>query len=325
MKKNKFKLIGKDVIQYEINALKKLKLSIGNSFDQAVKTILNCKNGKVIISGVGKSSIIARKAASTFSSTGTPSFFLDASNASHGDMGVISNDVIILISLSGNSNELKNIIQFCSRNKNIKLIGITSNKKSILYKNSDVKILMPNVKEAGPSNIVPTSSTTMTMCLTDSIAIACMRHKNFDKFDFKKFHPSGSLGIKLRTVNDLMLTKNKIPFVSEKTTMKNALKILTNKSLGFLIVKNNKNITTGILTDGDLKRLNQKFENFKSLKIKSLMKKNPISVNKNMLASESLFIMNKNKITSLCVHSGKQKNKTIGIIHIHTLLNANIS
>ena len=324
MKNNKFILIGKDVIQYEINALKKLKASIGKSFDQAVKTILNCKNGKVIISGVGKSSIVARKAASTFSSTGTPSFFLDAANASHGDMGVISNDIVILISLSGSSNELKNIIQFCSRNKNIKIIGITSNKKSVLYKNSDIKILMPTVKEAGPSNIVPTSSTTMTMCLTDSIAIACMKHKNFDKFDFKKFHPSGSLGIKLKTVNDLMFTKNKIPFVSENTLMKNALKILTKKNLGVLIVKNNKNITTGILTDGDLKRLNQKYKKFQNLKIKSLMKKNPISVNKDMLASECLFVMNKNRITSLCVHNGKQKNKTIGIIHIHTLLSANI-
>tara|TARA_Y100000590_G_scaffold450368_1_gene589918 strand:+ start:676 stop:1653 length:978 start_codon:yes stop_codon:yes gene_type:complete len=325
MKNKKFKSIGKDVIQSEIDALKKLKSSIGNSFDQAVKAILNCKKGKVIISGVGKSSIIARKAASTFSSTGTPSFFLDAANASHGDMGVITNDIVILISLSGKSNELQNIIHFCTRNKKIKLIGITSNKNSILYKNSDTKILMPIVKEAGPSNIVPTSSTTMTMCLTDSIAIACMRHKKFDKFDFKKFHPSGSLAIKLRTNADLMLTKNKIPFVYEETSMKIALKILIKKKLGVLIVKNKKNITTGILTDGDLKRLNKKFVNFHKLKIKSLMKKNPISVSKDMLATESLYIMNKNKITSLCVHNGKQKNKTIGIISVHTLLSANIS
>ena len=129
------------------------------------------------------------------------------------------------------SNELQNIIKFCSRNKNIKLIGITSNKNSILYKNSDIKILMPIVKEAGPSNIVPTSSTTMTMCLTDSMAIACMRHKKFDKFDFKKFHPSGSLATKLKTNADLMLKKNKIPFVYQETTMKNALKILIKKKI----------------------------------------------------------------------------------------------
>ena len=154
---------------------------------------MNCKNGKIIISGVGKSGIIARKWAATFSSTGTPSFFLDASNASHGDMGQItSNDVVILISNSGQSEELKNIIQYASRNKNIKLIGITSKKNSILYKNSDIKFLMPsNIKEAGPENIVPTSSTTAQLALGDAIAIACMKYKNFTKFDFKKFHPSG--------------------------------------------------------------------------------------------------------------------------------------
>ena len=151
MKRNKYKKIGKEVIQNEIEGLKKLKSSIGVSFEKIIKTILNCKSGKVIVSGVGKSGIISKKWAATFSSTGTPSFFMDASNASHGDMGQInSNDVVILISLSGSSNELKNIIQFCSRNRSIKLIGITSNKQSILYKNSDIKVLIPNVKEAGP-------------------------------------------------------------------------------------------------------------------------------------------------------------------------------
>ena len=149
MKKNNYQKIAKDVIQKEIDGLKKLKLYIGNSFDQIIKTIMNCKNGKIIVSGVGKSGIIGRKWAGTFSSTGTPSFFMDASNASHGDMGQInSNDIVILISLSGTSEELKNIIQYCSRNKNIKLIGITSNKKSLLYKNSDIKVFIPNVKEA---------------------------------------------------------------------------------------------------------------------------------------------------------------------------------
>ncbi len=160
MKKTKYKKIAKEVIQNEIEGLKKLKSSIGISFEQIIKAVLNCKNGKVIVSGVGKSGIISKKWAATFSSTGTPSFFMDASNASHGDMGQInSNDVVILISLSGSSNELRNIIQFCSRNRSIKLIGITSNKQSILYKNSDIKVLIPNVKEAGPGNFVPTTST----------------------------------------------------------------------------------------------------------------------------------------------------------------------
>ena len=325
MKNKKLKLIAKNVIQDEINALKNIKSSIGNSFNQIIKTIINRKNGKIIISGVGKSGIISRKWAATFSSVGIPSFFLDASNSSHGDMGQISsNDIVILISLSGQSEELKNIINYTSRNKNIKLIGITSKKESILYKNSNIKFLLPSVKEAGPGNIVPTASTTIQLALGDAIAIACMRYNNFGKLDFKKFHPGGTLSMKLKTVSDLMFTGNKIPFVKEKTKMKNALKILIKKELGVLIVKNNKNITTGILTDGDFKRLNQKFKDFHNLEIKSVMKKNPKSVNKDMLATESLYIMNKNKITSLCVHNGKQKKKTIGIISVHALLRANI-
>ncbi len=325
MKNKKVQLIAKNVIQDEIYALKKIKSSIGNSFNQIVKAILNCKNGKIIISGVGKSGIISKKWAATFSSIGIPSFFLDASNASHGDMGQItSNDIVILISLSGQSEELKNIIQYTSRNKNIKLIGITSKKESILYKNSDIKFLLPSVKEADPVNIVPTSSTTIQLALGDAIAIACMRYNNFGKLDFKKFHPGGSLSVKLKTVSDIMFTGNKIPFVQENTTMKDALNVITKKGLGVILIKK-RNITTGILTDGDLKRLNQKFENFQKLKIKTVMKKNPVSIDKNALAAQALSIMNAKKITSLCVHKGNQKNKTVGIIHIHNILKANIS
>tara|TARA_B100000131_G_scaffold29594_1_gene27817 strand:- start:444 stop:1445 length:1002 start_codon:yes stop_codon:yes gene_type:complete len=324
--KKKFKIIAKEVINHEITALKKLRSSIGNSFDQTVKTIVNCKNGKIIISGVGKSGIIGKKWAATLSSTGTSSFFLDASNASHGDMGQItSNDIVILISHSGQSNELKNIIQFTSRNKNIKLIGVTAKKDSFLYKNADLKILIPIIKEAGPGNIVPTSSTTAQLALGDAIAIACMKYKKFDSLDFKKFHPSGSLSVKLKTVSDLMLKGKKIPFISENTLMKKALKIISKKGLGALIIKNNKNLTSGILTDGDLKRLSQKNQDYHSLKIKNVMKKNPITIDKNMLAVKALSIMNGKKITSLCVHSKKQKKRTIGFIHIHNILNANIS
>ena len=325
MKNKKIQLIAKNVIQDEIKALKKIKLSIGNSFNQIIKTILNCKNGKVIMSGVGKSGIISKKWAATFSSIGIPSFFLDASNASHGDMGQITlNDIVILISLSGESEELKNIIQYTSRNKNIKLIGITSKKNSILYKNSDIKFLMPYVKEADKGNIVPTSSTTIQLALGDAIAIACMRYNNFGSLDFKKFHPGGSLSIKLKTVNDLMITGNKIPFVQENILVKDAIKVLTKKGLGVILIKKNK-ITKGILTDGDLKRLNRKYENFQRLKIKNVMKKNPFSIEKDTLAAKALSIMNAKKITSLCVHNRKLKNKTVGIIHIHNILEANIS
>ena len=325
MKKNIIK-IAKEVVKIETASLKKLEANIGKSFEQIIKTIINCKNGKIIISGVGKSGIIGKKWSATLSSTGTPSFFLDASNASHGDMGQItSNDILILISLSGQSEELKNIIQYTSRNKNIKLIGITSKKDSLLYKNSDLKFLLPSVKEAGPGNIVPTSSTTVQVALGDAIAITCMVYKKFGKLDFKKFHPSGSLSIKLKTVEDLMLSGKKIPFVNENVSMKDALVIITKKNLGTLVIRNNRNYTTGILTDGDLKRINNIKLSFKDLKLKKVMKKRPISVDKDMLAAQALSIMNNKKITSLCVHQNNKKNKTIGFIHIHNILNANIT
>ena len=325
MKKNIIK-IAKEVVKMETTSLKKLEANIGKSFEQIIKTIINCKNGKIIISGVGKSGIIGKKWSATLSSTGTPSFFLDASNASHGDMGQItSNDILILISLSGQSEELKNIIQYTSRNKNIKLIGITSKKDSLLYKNSDLKFLLPSVKEAGPGNIVPTSSTTVQVALGDAIAITCMVYKKFGKLDFKKFHPSGSLSIKLKTVEDLMLSGKKIPFVNENVSMKDALVSITKKNLGTLVIRNNRNYTTGILTDGDLKRINNIKHNFKDLKLKKVMKKRPISVDKDMLAAQALSIMNNKKITSLCVHQNNKKNKTIGFIHIHNILNANIT
>lgn len=326
MKNRKLLSIAKDVIKLEINSLKRLHSSIGNSFEKIVKTIINCKKGKIIISGVGKSGIIGKKWSATLSSTGTASFFLDASNASHGDMGQItSHDVVILISLSGQSEELKNIIQYTSRNKNIKLIGITAKKNSLLFKNSDVSFLLPNVKEAGPGSYVPTSSTTTQIALGDAIAIACMGYKKFGRLDFKKIHPSGSLSVRLKTVDDLMLKGKKIPFVSENLNMKTALKEISKKGLGVLVVKNSVDHTTGILTDGDLKRLSNKFPDFQNFKIKNVMKKNPISIDKNILAAEALSIMNAKKITSLFVHHNKKKSKTIGFIHIHDILSANIS
>ena len=326
MQSRDFIKIAKEVIKVETNSLNKLHSSIGKSFEKIIKTILNCKNGKVIVSGVGKSGIIGKKWSATLSSTGTPSFFLDASSASHGDLGQItSNDIVILISLSGETDELKNIIQFTSRNKSIRLIGITSKKDSVLYKNSDVKFLLPSVKEAGPGSFVPTSSTTVQIALGDAIAITCMNYKKFGKLDFKKFHPSGSLSIKLKTVEDLMFTGRKIPFVSENISMKNALKNMEKKGFGVLIIKNKRNYTSGILTDGDLKRLSSIKFDFYNLKIRSVMKKKPISVEKNILAAQALSIMNNKKITSLCVHQNNKKNKTIGFIHIHTILNANIT
>ena len=326
MKNKNIQILAKNVIEYEIDALKKLKKSINRSFDKILKIILSCKDGKVIISGVGKSGIIAKKWAATFSSTGISAFFLDASNASHGDMGQItSKDIVILISNSGESQELKNIIQYISRNRSIKLIGITSRKNSILYKNSDATFLMPNTREAGPENIVPTSSTTTQLALGDALAIAGMKTKNFTKFDFKKFHPSGTLSIKLKTVGDLMIKGRKIPILFENTKMKKAIKILNDKKLGVLIITKKNGDTVGIITDGDLRRITQKYNNFEELEVRKVMKKNPITITEDILAASALSIMNTKKITSLCVHKEKKRKKTIGLIHMHDILRSNIN
>jgi len=326
MAKTNFTKIAKEVIETEIQSLKKLKKNIKNSFNKAVQAILDCKKGKIIISGVGKSGIIAKKIASTLSSVGTPSFFVDASSCSHGDLGQISsNDVLILISLSGETDELKNIIQYANRNKKIILIAIVSKKNSLLYKASDIKLLLPEVKEAGPSRIVPTSSTIVQLSIGDALAIATMKYKKFGKSDFKKFHPSGSLGIKLKTVEDLMITGKKIPIINENLKMKKALNIITNKKLGVLIVKNSKGSTTGIITDGQIRRASQKNKDLQDLTVSKIMTLNPVSVNADMLAAKALSLMNFKKITSLCVHSKKNQKKTIGIIHIHNILETNIT
>ena len=322
MKKN-FTRTAKEVIELEIKALQRLKLFINKSFNDAVEKISKCQS-KVILCGVGKSGLIASKISATFSSVGTPSFVISASDCSHGDLGSISKkDILILLSYSGNTGELRNIIEYANRNQ-ILLIGIMSKKNSILYKNSNIKLLIPEVKESG-FGIVPTSSTTSQLALGDAIAISVMMKKNFGKLDFKKFHPSGTLGKKLRTVEDLMLTKNKIPFVFEDINMNEAIKIINLKKLGVLIVRNKKRSTVGIFTDGDVKRFLQKNRNLMTTKIKSFMTKKPFSIEKEALAAKALSIMNEKKITSLCVYEKKNKKKTIGIIHIHNLLDAKIS
>ena len=320
--KKKIRSVANEVIDLEINALKKLKSSLNSSLETAVDLITNCQS-KVIVCGVGKSGIIASKIAATLSSVGTPAFNISANDCSHGDLGSIAKkDIVILISNSGNSSELKNIIQFVNRYK-IKLIGISSKKNSLLNKNSDVKLLIPEVKEAG-YGIVPTSSTTAQLALGDVIAIATMQKKKFGKLDFKRFHPSGSLGNKLKTVEDLMITKEKIPFINENFNVKKAIEIINLKKLGTVITRDKKNNTTGILVDGDIKRLVHKFDDIKKLQVKEIIKKGPISVEKDLLAVKALKIMNDKKITSLCVHSKSKKNKTIGLIHIHNILDANI-
>ena len=325
MKEIKFKKIAKEVINEEIKSLQKLKSSIDKNFKKVIDAILDCKKGKIILSGVGKSGIIAKKISSTLSSVGTPSFFVDASSCSHGDLGQISsNDILILISNSGESAELKNIIQYANRNKNLLLVGIVSKKNSTLYKNSDIKILLPEVKEAGPGNIVPTSSTIMQLAIGDAIAISTMTQKKFGEKEFKKFHPSGTIGAKLKTVEDLMLNGKRIPFINENVNMQKALKIITKKKLGVLVIQNNKKETSGIITDGQIRRVNEEKGNLDNLKVKAVMTRNPITIDKEVLAAKALSLMNSKRITSLCVHKNHKKKRTIGIIHIHNILENNI-
>ena len=320
--KKKFIKIAKEVIDLEIKALVKLKKNINESFNIAVQQIIKCQS-KVILCGVGKSGLIANKIASTLSSVGTPAFFLSASDSSHGDLGSISKkDILIIISNSGETNELKNIIQFANRNK-ILLIGVVSQKNSVLYRSADIKLLIPKAVEAG--SIIPTSSTTSQLALGDALAIATMKQRKFNKKDFKQIHPAGSLGSQLKTVEDLMLKDTAIPFVNENLKMKDALKILSSKKLGFLLVRNKKKLTKGIITDGELRRFSQKNQNLHSILVREIMTKNPIGIDKNELAVKALALMNNKKITSLCVYNKKNKLKTIGVLHIHNILQSNIS
>ena len=320
--KKKLKSLALDVINLEIEALQKLKKSINFSFEKAVNAITNCQS-KIILCGVGKSGLIASKIASTLSSVGSPSFSISANDCLHGDLGSISrNDLLILISNSGNSEELLPIIKYANRNK-IKIIGIMSKKDSLLYKGSDIRILIPQVREAG-LGIVPTSSTSMQLAIGDALAVVSLKKKKFSKYDFSKFHPGGNLGKQLKTVEDLMVTGNKIPFINENENIKKAIRIITLKKLGVLIAKNKIGLTTGILTDGNIRKLKQSNSELNNISIKKVMTKNPIAVTMDTLAAKALRIMNEKKITSLCVFKKNKKKKTVGLIHIHHLLKANI-
>ncbi len=322
MNKNSLKNIATEVINLEISALKTLKKSINKNFDKAVNTIVNCQS-KIILCGVGKSGLIAAKIASTLSSVGSPAFSLSANDCLHGDLGSITKkDVLILISNSGKSEELIPIIKFANRNK-IKLIGIVSKKNSFLYKGSDIKILLPEVKESG-LGIVPTSSTSIQLAIGDALAVAALKKKQFSKYDFSRVHPGGNLGKQLKTVNDIMVTGVKIPFINENKNMKEAIKTISGKKLGVVIVRNRNKITTGIITDGNVRKLRQKNIDFQKTLVKDVMTKNPFTITSDSLAIKALRIMNEKKITSLCVIKKNNLYKTTGLIHIHHILESNI-
>ena len=324
MNKKNYISFAKKSASIQINELKKIKKVFNQSFVNAIDLISNTK-GKVIFSGVGKNSFVCKKAAATFSSVGIPSFFVDPTGASHGDMGQIGKkDILVVISNSGNTSELSNILKFANRFR-IKVIGIASNQKSMLMKASDIKILVPKLKESDPNNIVPTSSTSFAMLLCDCLATTLMRKRRFTKENFRLFHKGGVLGETLKLAKDIMVTGNKMPVINIEKNFKEALKIMNQKKLGIIVILKNKFIK-GLLTDGDLRRELKDFSSDKNLK--KFTSKKPLVVNENMSASKALAIMNEKKITSLLVVSDKdfkKESKVLkGIIQIHFLLKSEI-
>ena len=321
MNKKNFITLAKKSAAIQIQELKKINKVFDNSFVKAVDLILNCK-GKVVFAGIGKSGLVARKISATFSSVGIPSFFCDPAQALHGDIGQIEKkDILIIFSYSGNTLELTNMLKYANR-FGIKIIGVASKPDSLLLKASDIKLLLPKVKESDVTGMVPTSSTSITMLLGDCLATTVMYKRKFSKEKFSIYHSGGQIGNALLLAKDIMVTGNKLPMINYKKKLNDALKVINQKKLGIVVIIKNKNIA-GLLTDGDLRR-EMKFISKKNDLVKFMTKK-PLTINESMPATKALAIMNEKKITSLLVVSDKdyKKGKNLklkGIIHIHFLL-----
>ena len=313
MNKSKIKKIGQDVIKLESSALAKLSKSLDKEFVKAVELISQV-NSKIIISGVGKSGNIAGKIAASFTSTGIPAIYLNPVDASHGDMGILEkNDVLIILSNSGQSHELADLINY-SKKKKIKIISITSTDESLLSKNSDINLILPSHKEADKLQIIPTTSTTMSLALGDALCCSVLSLRKFDKKSFVELHPGGKIGKKLKTLNDIMDTD--IPFIHSTSSIVEAVLIMTEKKYGCVVVLDSKKkIMKGIITDGDLRRsianinINEKATN--------IMKSKPIVATADLLISSAIVLMNKYSITSLII---VKKSKPIGIVNIKKCL-----
>ncbi|MDB9776464.1 KpsF/GutQ family sugar-phosphate isomerase, partial [Alphaproteobacteria bacterium] len=283
-----------------------------NEFADAVNAILLLK-GKIILSGIGKSGHIANKIASTFTSTGIVSIFLHPVEASHGDLGIIEkNDIVILLSNSGATIEINDIVNYSKKN-GIKIIGITSNKNSDLAKNSDIKIILPRHKESDPLGIAPTTSTTLALIVGDALCSSVLAYKNFDRSSFKKFHPGGKIGKNLKTLEDIMDVD--LPIVNLKSSVLQAVLMMTKKKYGCAIIADKNNKILGIITDGDLRRsLNA---NILESNVTKIMRTKPILAKKNTLISSAINKMNNNSITSLII---SEQNKVIGIVNLKKCL-----
>ena len=303
---------GKEAIKIQLEGVKKLQRSLNEDFYKAVELLLSLK-GKLILSGIGKSGHIANKIASTFTSTGIVSLFLHPVEASHGDLGIIEKkDIVILISNSGEANEINDIINYCKKN-GVKIICITSNKNSSLSKNSDVKIIIPKHKESDPLGIAPTTSTTLALIAGDALCSTILAYKKFDRQSFKNFHPGGKIGKNLRTINEIMNID--APLVSINSKVLEAVIVMTEKKYGCAIIVDIKKNIKGIVTDGDLRRSLK--SDLLEANVTKIMRINPILVNKNTLVSSAINIMNKNSITNLII---AEKKKVLGIVNLKECL-----
>tara|TARA_B100000963_G_scaffold128227_1_gene111945 strand:+ start:2447 stop:3394 length:948 start_codon:yes stop_codon:yes gene_type:complete len=312
MNNSKIKKVGQEVINLESIALTKLSKSLGKDFIKAVQ-LIDQQNGKVIVSGVGKSGNIAGKIAASFTSTGIPAIYLNPVDASHGDMGIVEkNDILIILSNSGETHELSDLINF-SKKKKIKIISITSTKGSLLSKNSDVSLILPAHTEADKLKIIPTTSTTMSLALGDALCCSVLSLRKFDKKSFSELHPGGKLGKKLKTLNEIM--DNDIPFIRLNSSIIDAVLIMTEKKYGCVVVLDNNNKIKGIITDGDLRRSIAKF-NMRE-KATNIMKSKPIVAKSDLLISSAIVLMNKHSITSLIIAN---QNKPVGIVNIKKCL-----
>ncbi|MBC8050999.1 MAG: KpsF/GutQ family sugar-phosphate isomerase [Chitinophagales bacterium] len=307
----------------EIRGLQAVEAAIANgsqqSFAAAVQTIQS-SNGRVIVSGMGKSGHIGQKIAATLASTGTPAFFVHPGEASHGDLGMIAkDDVILALSWSGETVELANVITY-SRRFGVALIAITSQASSALGKAADIVLELPRMEEACPHGLAPTTSTIMQLGLGDALAIALLESRGFSANDFKTFHPGGKLGANLRLVRDLMHSGDGLPVASENAAMSHALVVMTEKSLGCLGVLDAQGALCGILTDGDLRR--HMGPGLLERRAGDVMTRNPKTISPDLLASAAMQILNEARITALFV---VENGKPVGIVHVHDLLRAGVA
>ena len=311
----------KQTIDLQSDSIKNLNKYLNVDFVNCIQLILN-SNGRVIVSGIGKSAIIAQKIVATFNSTGTPSIFMHAADAIHGDLGLIQmNDVVICISKSGNTPEIKALVPFIKANDSNKLIAITGDTNSFLATSSDFVLNSSVEKEACPNNLAPTTSTTAQLVIGDAIAVTLLKLRGFDSKDFAKYHPGGSLGKKLYLrVKDLIDTKNK-PAIDLNANIGSVIVEMSEKMLGAVVVLNNLDKIMGIITDGDLRRQLVKSLDISEIKAEEIMTKNPLVINSNMMAIDALKLMKSKKISHLIV---EENNKYHGIIHIQNIIKEGI-